>query len=106
MSNRSRSQLHHTHFDAFVAFCESCGFERVPTKDVFEVLRMTPPPHKKSGGPLIVHSRDCAKEHYTTWGVSADIAQQFFRARKREPSNSTAQYEAARSQNSGDSKRG
>lgn len=82
MSSRSRSQLHRTHFDAFVAFCESCGFKRVPTKDPFEVLRMTPP-RKGTGGPLIVHSRDSAKEHYTTWGVSADLAQQFFRARKQ-----------------------
>jgi len=83
MSTRSRSQLHHTHFDDFVAFCESCGFKRVEVKGDCEVLRMSPPPQKKSGGPLIVHSRDGAKEHYTTWGVSADLAQQFFRARKR-----------------------
>lgn len=82
MSNRSRSQLHHTHFDAFVAFCESCGFKRVPTKDPFEVLRMTPP-HKGTGGPLIVHTRADAKEHYTTWGVGADLAQQFFRTRNK-----------------------
>lgn len=88
MSNRSRCQLHHTHFDAFVAFCESCGFKRVEVKGDYEVLRMTPP-HKGTGGPLIVHTRADAKEHYTTWGVGADLAQQFFRARKqsREASN-------------------
>jgi hypothetical protein len=81
MSNRSRCQLHHTHFDDFVAFCESAGFKRVETKDPFEVLRMTPP-YKGTGGPLIVHSKSGAKEHYTTWGISADMAQQFFRVRR------------------------
>lgn len=88
MSNRSRSQLHRTHFDAFVAFCETQGFKRVPTNAVFEVLRMTPP-HKGTGGPLIVHSRDSAKEHYTTWGVSADLAEQFFRTRNKSRETTT-----------------
>ena len=79
MNQRSRCQLHHKHLDDFVAFCTSSGFTRVPTKGDYEVLRMKPP-HR--GHPLIVHTRADAKEHFTTWGVGAELANQFFRARR------------------------
>jgi len=40
--------------------------------------------HADRRDPLIVHDRDGAAEHYTTWGESAREAKAFIRARRAE----------------------
>lgn len=80
MSDRKRCQLHFNHLEDFKVFATSCGFVEVPAKYVYEALRMKP---TGGGEPLIIHRRDSAKEHFTTWGVGGTIANEFFRTRKQ-----------------------
>ena len=64
---RSRNQLHLSKLEEFAAFCETQGFTRDAPKGEYEVLRMT----RAKGEPVIVHAKLGAKEHATTWGMSA-----------------------------------
>ena len=64
------------------------GYVRVPgggdaysPKGAYEVLRMR---HVERRDPLIVHDRDDATEHYTTWGNSARELAKFMRRRRVE----------------------
>jgi len=66
--------------DLHQAFCEGRGWTVEPAKGGYEALRMRHPDRKD---PLIVHDRDGANEHYTTWGESARMVSAMLRARKK-----------------------
>lgn len=76
---RSRCSLHLSKLDEFAAFCETRGFTRVIPKGEYEILRM----ELKDSAPVIVHKRLDAKEHATTWGVSATLFRQWQRSKRR-----------------------
>lgn len=67
---RSRCTLHKTKLGEFQEFCESRGWTAEPPKGGYEVLRMR---HSGRVDRLIVHDRDDATEHYTTWGESTNL---------------------------------
>ena len=71
---RHRDLLHISKLDDFCAFCESQGWEKKDTKDIWEVLRMY---HPILFEWLVVHRKAGATEHYTTWGNSAKLTRQF-----------------------------
>jgi hypothetical protein len=77
--SRSRCTLHKTKLMDFAAFCRSRGWSAVPVVGVYEVLRMR---HPGRVDPLIVHDRDSATEHYTTWGESQTELRAWLRTRK------------------------
>ena len=64
---RSRADLHFSKIEDFAKYCEAQGWVREPLKSEFEVLRMR---KETESTPLLVHSRDLAKEHCTIWGTS------------------------------------
>lgn len=76
---RSRCTLHKEKLDAFRAFCEWRGWTAEAPKGLYEVLRMRHPDRKDL---LIVHERDGATEHYTTWGESARMVSAMLRERR------------------------
>lgn len=80
---RSRCSLHQSKLAEFQAFCEARGWTVELTKGGYEVLRMR---HPGRAHPLIVHDRNDAKEHYTTWGESANELRAWMRSRKKEQS--------------------
>ena len=77
--SRSRCTLHKTKLADFRAFCESRGWTAEAPKSGYEVLRMR---HPVRANPLIVHTRDDATEHYTTWGESQTELRAWMKARK------------------------
>lgn len=77
---RSRCTLHKTKLADFQRFCEGRGWLAETPKGAYEVLRMR---HPGRVDPLIVHSRIEAKEHYTTWGESANELRAWMRYRRR-----------------------
>lgn len=89
----SRNRLHKTRLLAFEVFCATHGWQPVPVKGDYEVLRMRHPDHKD---PLIVHGRLRAPEHLTTHGNADKLLDQFLgHERKRELANTpepTAKY--------------
>lgn len=78
---RSRCTLHKTKLAEFQRFCEGRGWLAETPKGAYEVLRMR---HVEHRDPLIVHDRDDATEHYTTWGNSARELAKFMRRRRVE----------------------
>lgn len=80
---RSRCTLHKTKLAEFQTFCEGRGWTAEPTRGGYEVLRMR---HPGRVHPLIVHGRDSATEHYTTWGESANELRVWLRSRRKEQS--------------------
>lgn len=78
---RSRCTLHKTKLADFQRFCEGRGWMAETPKGAYEILRMR---HVDRRDPLIVHDRDGAKEHYTTWGESARELAKFMRRRRIE----------------------
>lgn len=79
----SRCKLHFNQLEAFKAFLIGRGWVEEPTKGPHEKLRMR---HKRERDPLILHARDSATEHFTTWGLSERQAQAFLNSKKqREP---------------------
>jgi hypothetical protein len=84
---RSRCTLARTQLERFKIFCEAMGWAEVPTKGVFEVLRMR---HAEQKEPLIVHQKmgtfahsgHTPTVHLTTWGQSAVVVKQFLRAKR------------------------
>lgn len=69
-----RSRLHHTHLAAFIAFCEARGWESEPVKGPYERLRMR---HPEKREPLLVHTRQDAREHLSVWGHSLTLTTAF-----------------------------
>ncbi len=76
---RSRQRLHLKHLSEFTKFCEGLGWVSERVKGDYEVLRMR---HPNSKELLIVHDRHSASQHYTTWGMSNDLAKIFYRQKK------------------------
>jgi hypothetical protein len=76
---RSRCLLHFNQIEAFIEFCKSEGWHIVPTKGEYECLRMVNGDRKH---PLIVHSRNSAKAHFTTWGESEWMTKKFLANKK------------------------
>ncbi len=70
----SRNRLHQNKLQAFTDFCKSEGWQSVPTKGDFEVLRMRHPDNKD---PLLVYRQLKAKEHLTTHGVADKMVDKF-----------------------------
>lgn len=77
---RSRSRLHFNQIAAFIEFCESQGWCKVPVKGDYECLRMRHPGQKE---PMIVHSTNSASAHFTTWGKSDSLAKKFIEFKKQ-----------------------
>lgn len=73
---RSRCTLHKTKLAEFQKFCEVRGWHSETPKGPYEALRMR---HAGRRDPLIVHDRDGATEHYTTWGESSLELSKFMR---------------------------
>jgi len=76
---RSRCTLHKTRLADFQRFCEGRGWLAEAPKGAYETLRMR---HADRRDPLIVHNRDGATEHYTTWGESSRELTKFMRSRR------------------------
>jgi hypothetical protein len=76
---RSRCHLHFNQLDAFKSFLLGRGWVEEPTKGPYEKLRMR---HKREREPLILHARDSATQHFTTWGLSERMANVFIRSRR------------------------
>jgi hypothetical protein len=79
--SRSRSQLHFNTLEEFKAWLIARGWEEQPTKGFYEVLRMR---HKKEKEPLILHRKDSATQHFTSWGLSDKMVNSFLRSRRDE----------------------
>ena len=81
--SRSRSTLHIKKLPLFRQWlAEERGWEEVPTKSIYEKLRMV----KQTGSSketLIVHQRDKAIEHCTTWGISQRMLCDWLRGRRQ-----------------------
>ena len=79
--SRSRCTLHINKLADFTAWLEGKGWKKVETKDHYEALRMT---HKSKYGlkTLLVHRKDSATEHLTTWGESEQLVQKWLRERE------------------------
>ena len=75
---RSRNRLHKTKLADFRVWLEARGWKDEPTKDFYEVLRMSWP----GEAPLLVHRKNELKEHYTTWGISETLMGQWLREKK------------------------
>ena len=68
---RSRCRLHINKLHDFAKWLRDKGWIQLPTKSEFEALRMMNPSiEKRINGILLVHRKDSATEHLTTWGVS------------------------------------
>jgi hypothetical protein len=77
---RSRSTLHMNKLAEFRAYLESRGWINEPPKTgVCEVLRMR---HPNSKTPCIVHKKDSATQHLTTWGTSQNLLRPFLKESK------------------------
>lgn len=82
--DRSRCTLSVTKLCLFRDFCKQKGWVQVNAKGYFEVLRMQHPNERE---PLIVHTKLQTKAgnepvHYTTWGNSAKLVNQFLKDTK------------------------
>jgi hypothetical protein len=80
---RSRCHLHFNQLEAFREFLVSRGWVEEQAKGQYEKLRMR---HKREKDPLILHVREGAKEHFTTWGLSEKMASAFLH-RRQEPTS-------------------
>ena len=80
--NRSRNMLHITKLPLFRDWLASDeGWWAVPCKGACEVLRMVK--HTANGQEtLLVHQKDSATQHCTTWGVSQELLIKWFRSRR------------------------
>ena len=87
---RSRSRLHHSHLEAFKAYLVELGWVEEPTKGIYEKLRMR---HPRYNDPLIVHSKEEATQHYTTWGHSDRLATGFLNQKRRETNENSRNEE-------------
>lgn len=77
----SRSTLHISRLAQYTAFCASKGWAQEPCKGDYEVLRMRHPLVKE---PLLVYRSDKAgREHYTTYGQSAQMLAAFLHGGER-----------------------
>lgn len=79
---RSRSRLHINRLDEFASFCVEQGWTIERTKDQYEVLRL-----RKGREVAIVHGRLSSDNgsplvHYTTWGASNRLLNQYLASRK------------------------
>ena len=70
--------LHKSKLDDFKSWLEGRGWTNEKTKGEYEVLRMGWPKEP----PLIVYTKNDAKEHYTTYGISEVLVKQFIKERK------------------------
>lgn len=77
--SRSRCHLHFKHLDEFRDFCVSQGWVNEGPKGDYEALRMRHPNHKDL---LIVHQKNSASQHFTTWGLSERMSRAFFRSQR------------------------
>jgi hypothetical protein len=77
-STRHRGKLHQSKLDAFVAWAESQGFQREPTKgpQFHEALRLRYPGHR----PLIFYY--AGNEHLTAYGPGLALVRKWLRERK------------------------
>lgn len=68
--SRSRSLLHINKLTDFKNWLKTKGWFEVPCGGFYEVLRMR---HQSGGHPLIVYSKQDAKEHYTIHGIAYNM---------------------------------
>ena len=76
---RDRCFLHVNKLEEFTAWATSIGYERVPTKGIYEVLRLQP----KAGPVLIWWKRD-RSDHATSAKREAKLVRRWFGNRKAE----------------------
>ena len=82
---RSRCTLHVNKLEEFTAWLESKGWSKVEPKSCYEALRMR---FKGEDGwkTLLVHIKNAATEHLTTWGTSELAVRSWLKERKDEHS--------------------
>lgn len=78
MTPRSRATLHFNKLAAFRDYLQGRGWVEVERKSIYEALRMT---HPTSPQPCIVHKKDSATEHCTTWGTSQNLLMDYLKQR-------------------------
>lgn len=77
--SRSRCTLHFNKLAAFTLYLESRGWIVEPPKSIYEALRMR---HPNSQMPCILHKKDSATEHFTSWGLSQELVKDYLRSKK------------------------
>lgn len=75
----TRNLLHKSKLNAFADWLVENGYTVVEPKGDYEVLRAV-----KENAPVIIYTRQKAKEHYTVQGKDYSLVKQFIMERKND----------------------
>lgn len=81
MLTGDRCTLHLKSLKAFVAWAETKGYRKEPTKGTFEILRLR---HADGGIPILFFTKIRSKEHVTCQRDGLKLVRRWLRERSRD----------------------